>query len=328
MNLYHSEGQVLITSQANGRKFVKVCLRDTKLFSPRLEIETSYSEELIALILDVKGAAWLCDEIARDEDLNYLGKLLENDLRAYFNFEDFAGKRILDFGCGSGASSIWLARLFPQCEIVGIELMDDLLSIANGRLEYYGFQKVKFLKSPSGTEIPHDLGAFDLIVMSAVYEHLLPNERKVIMSKLWQVLPDGGFLFFDQTPNRFFPMESHTTMLPLINFLPDKLTLFAARKFSKRTKGDESWETLLRKGIRGATAAEIRKNLSDNETKALMLKPNRTGLSDGVDLWFQSANLKRLYAIKHTMRVALKAINFLTGVAVVPNLALAFQKER
>lgn len=325
--LEHTDGQVSISKQSNGRKLIKVRLNNEKEFSPRTEIETAYSEDLISLILNVKGAAWLCDEIARDEDRDYVIKYLENELRAYFRFEEFAGKRIFDFGCGSGASTMWLARLFPESEIVGVELVDELLSVAKARLNYYGFKNVSLYKSPSGAELPNDLGEFDLVVMSAVYEHLLPDERKIIMSLLWQRVKENGFLFLNQTPNLIFPFELHTTMLPLINYLPDSMALTAARKFSKRIEPDETWETLLRKGIRGATVREIKKNLTDDETCAVMLKPKHTGLRDRVDLWFLNTNSTKLTKIKQAAKVVLKTINFTTGVALVPDLTLAFQKR-
>lgn len=325
--LEHPDGQVSITEQSNGRKLIKVRLKDEKEFSPRTEIETEYSVDLISLILDVKGAAWLCDEIARDEDRNYVIKYLENELRAYFRFEDFAGKRIFDFGCGSGASTMWLARLFPESEIVGVELVDELLSVAKGRLNYYGFKNVTLHKSPSGMEIPNDLGEFDLVVMSAVYEHLLPDERKIIMSQLWQIVKENGFLFLNQTPNLIFPFELHTTMLPFINYLPDGLALIAAHKFSRRIETNESWETLLRKGIRGATVSEIKKNLAFDETRAIMLQPNRSGLRDRVDLWFQSTGSTRLGKTKQAAKIVLKTIYFSTGIAIVPDVTLAFQKQ-
>src|SRR5687767_10830265 len=249
----HWDGRALISETGNGRRRVSVELFDPALFSPRLECETSYPVDLIRLIVDVKEPAWLCDEIARDEDPEYVLKHLENEFRAYFGEEHFAGRRILDFGCGSGASTMLLARMFPQSEITGVELDGDLLRVAQGRLDHYQFQNVRLLQSPSGKELPNELGTFDVVVLSAVYEHLLPDERTVILPELWRLLNDGGTLFIDQTPHRFFPVELHTTSLPLINYLPDRLTLKAARKFSRRVKEDDSWEFLLRAGIRGAT---------------------------------------------------------------------------
>lgn len=324
--LQHPDGEVTISETPSGRRNIKVQLRDPAIFSPRLECETSYPDELIKLILEIKQPPWLCDEIARDEDPSYVLKHLETEMRAYFRLEDFAGKRILDFGCGSGASSMLLARLFPQSEIVGIELHPELLKVARGRLAHYKFENVSLLESPSGTDLPYGIGCFDLIVMSAVYEHLLPDERVVLMPKIWNLLNDDGILFIDQTPHRYFPLELHTTSLPLINYLPDRLTLKAARKFSRRVSENDSWEFLLRAGIRGATVSEIKKRLRNGESEAILLSPTMTGLHDRVDLWFQTTNPENLKPLKVSARVALKLVNAVTGLAFVPELTLAFRK--
>ena len=325
--LKHRDGSVLLSELEDGRKRLEVRLNDPAVFSPRLKCETSYPSNLIKLILDVKEPAWLCDEIARDEDPDYVLKHLENEMQAYFGDEQFAGKRILDFGCGSGASTMLLARMFPASEVVGVELDRDLVSVAEGRLEHYKFKNVRLLRSPSGTELPAELGAFDLIVLSAVYEHLLPAERNVIMPQLWQHLTDRGILFLDQTPHRFFPLELHTTSLPLINYLPDKLTLRAARKFSRRVDEKETWESLLRAGIRGATVREIKRKLNTSGSRPVLLEPTKNGLRDRVDLWFLTTNPDNLKTLKQSARVLLKAINALTGIAIVPELTLAFRKE-
>jgi hypothetical protein len=101
----------------------------------------------------------------------------------------------------------------------------------------------EFHTSPSPFELP-DLGRFDHIVLNAVWEHMLPAERPVLLPLLLDTLSSGGFLFVCETPHRWFPVETHTTHLPLINYLPAPLAHKTAR-LSDRV-GDETWEELLR----------------------------------------------------------------------------------
>ena len=42
---------------------------------------------------------------------------------------------------------------------------------------------------------------------------------------IWAHLKSGGVLFLNQTPHRYFPVEHHTTNLPMINYFPDTDTL-------------------------------------------------------------------------------------------------------
>lgn len=208
---------------------------------------TSYPIDLIEHVLRVKGAAYLCDEIMRDEDPRYVQSALQRGVLSYRHEADFAGRRLLDFGSGSGSSSVVLARMFPEASIVGVELEPEFVELARHRTEHHRLSdRVSFVLSPDATSLPPDIGSFDFIVMSAVYEHLLPAERREVLALLWTQLKQDGLVFVGQTPYRWFPLEMHTTGLPLINYLPDRLALAYARRFSRRAQSDESWNELLR----------------------------------------------------------------------------------
>ena len=134
--------------------------------------------------------------------------------------------RRLDNGENEGQAQICESH----SEIVGIELQGKLLELAMLRRDHYGYSNVEFFQSPDSCNLHENLGNFDYIVLSAVLEHMLPNERKILIPKLWQLLALGGILFIDQTPFRYFPIEVHTTHLPLINYFPSKLACFCANK--------------------------------------------------------------------------------------------------
>jgi 2-polyprenyl-3-methyl-5-hydroxy-6-metoxy-1,4-benzoquinol methylase len=291
--------------------------------------ETTYPLELIQSILEVKGAAWVCDEISRDQDAGSIQRYFENDFLPYVSPAEFEGKRILDFGCGSGSSTMVLARMFPRSEIVGVELSSEYLRIARARQRFYGYSNVSFLQSPAGTTVPRELGDFDFIVMSAVFEHLLPEERRTVMPQLWARLRVGGCLLLNQTPHRFFPFESHTTGLPLINYLPDRMAHYVARRFSPRGLGGESWESLLRKGIRGATEREILASIGesarDADARPALLPPRRPRYRDRVDVWYAALG-PRHRALKASCRELLRLVERFSGTTWVVNLSLAIGK--
>ena len=52
-----------------------------------------------------------------------------------------------------------------------------------------------------------------------------------------------------------------------------------------------------------------------------------TGLKDRVDLWFLTTNPDNLKLLKQSARMVLKSINAATGIAIVPELTLAFRKK-
>ncbi len=121
----HPEGRVFVEPLASGRNRVRVELRDADTFAPSLSWDTSYPVPLIKRVLGVKGPAWLCDEIMRDEDPGYVERHVRHEILGYLGEEAFSGKTILDFGCGCGSSTMVLARILPAAAIYGVELRDD-----------------------------------------------------------------------------------------------------------------------------------------------------------------------------------------------------------
>ncbi len=290
---------------------------------------TAYPVDLIEHVLAVKGPGYLCDEIRRDEDPAYVQSYVKWDILSYVGADDFQGTRVLDFGSGCGSSSMVLARMVaPSAQIIGVELLPEFIDLARHRARYHGLEhRVQFLQSPSPLSLPKNLGEFDYVVLSAVFEHLLPAERQSVLPLIWSVLKPGGILFLDQTPYRWWPIENHTTELPLLNYLPASLTRWAALRFSKAFRPGESWEELLRKGIRGGTPSEILRILNRTGHRAESLAPCRNNVRDHIDLWYQTSAPAGKVRAKKIMKRALQVIKAVTGTNLVPDVALAIQKS-
>ena len=290
---------------------------------PKMSCVTAYPLPLILKIHAAKDLT-ICDEILREEDPRYVEHSVRSQVLTYVGAQEFAGKRVLDFGCGSGASTLVLSRVLPPCEIVGIELEERLLNIARLRAQHFGVTNLQLLKSPSGDSLPADLGEFDFIMFNAVFEHLLPHERPKLLPLVWQCLRPGGVLFLNQTPYRYSLVEVHTTGgLPLINYLPDSATLWAARKFCKRVQPDETWNSLLRRGIRGSTVPEIL-GILGGKKHARLLRPSAE-VGDRIDLWFATLS-KRHSGVKRTIWSSLKVMKWISGREITPTLSLAIRK--
>ena len=317
-----TDGLVRVMSLPDGRRRIAVEPKPGIPLTRRIW-ETSYP---LALIRDIQAAKglYVCDEIMREEDPRYVEHYLRHEVFGYVDAADFAGRRILDFGCGSGASTVVLTRILPPSEIVGIELEEKLLKIARLRAEHFGARGVRFLQSPSPDAFPDGLGRFDFVLFSAVFEHLLPGERRALLPLVWSHMKPGGVLFLNQTPHRYAPVEMHTTGLPLINYLPDGLALRMARRFSRRVGLEDDWETLLRAGIRGGTVQEILGILSTCGSPVL-LKP-RKHVGDRIDLWYGKLS-SRYSTLKRSIWASLKLLKAATGVELTPELSLAIRKK-
>jgi SAM-dependent methyltransferase len=213
----------------------------------------------------------------------------------------------------------------PGCEVLGVELQERLLQVARLRAEHYGLPATRFLRSPSGDALPEGIGSFDFVLFSAVFEHLLPAERRAVLPLIWRQLRPGGVLFLNQTPYRYSPIEVHTTSgMPLINYLPDRMTLEIVRRFSRRYAGEVSWERLLRDGIRGGTVPEVLGILAQNGHPVLLAPRGEVG--DRIDLWYQGLSARHRW-LKLTIWASLKLVKAVTGKVMAPSLALAVRKE-
>ena len=325
--LSHPDASISL-EKTDGKYAISVEPREGLFISARSCV-TAYSLELIEHILRVKGPAYLCDEIMRDEYSIQVEDSLRWDILSHMREEDFVGRRVLDFGSGGGASSMTLARMFPETEILGVELVPELVELARHRAKFYGVNgRVSFAISPGPNSLLPEIGEFDYIIFSAVYEHLLPAERENLLPVLWAHLKEGGVVFLNQTPYRWFPVEMHTTGLPLINYLPDRLAHFCSRRFSKRVRSDSSWLELLRNGIRGGTTREIMSILGGEGRKAELLNPSQIGVKDHIGLWYLRSSSNRKPRIKRFMMWCFRLFKAVTGITMIPQLSLAIRKER
>jgi 2-polyprenyl-3-methyl-5-hydroxy-6-metoxy-1,4-benzoquinol methylase len=290
------------------------------------DMVTSYPLELIQEIFEEFGARYTIEEIGRDTADNDAQLDLRYSVLAYFP-DDLLNKplKVLDYGCGAGSSTLVLSRLFPNATIIGVDFVDKSLKLARLRKEHYRLHNAEFCQVPSSGSFSN-YKDFDLVFLNAVYEHLLPAERPVVLESLWKALKAGGSLVLNQTPHRWFPIETHTSALPLINYLPDSLARWAQIKLSKRSFGIESWEQMLRRGIRGATVSEILRNIKRVDRGAQLLKPFRIARS-WAGIWYAAKRERMSGGIMAKAIVAAEKLVNATRVPFSPYISIAVLKS-
>ena len=328
--ILHPDGRATLSALANGKRRLRAELSRPGAYVRRAEWHTAYPDWLIKIVLEAKGLGYLCDEIMRDEDPTYIRRHVELTVTAHIDPEELAGGEVLDFGCGAGASTVILSKLLPNSNITGVELSSKNLSIARARAQFYGLQRTRLMLSPAENTLPDRIGPFRAVMLSAVFEHLLPVERKTLLPMLWGLLEPGGVMFIDETPSRWFPIETHTTGLPFINYLPDRLAAAYARRCSRRVRRDHSWDTMCRNGIRGGSVKEILGLLPEADGRPILLEPHRLGIKDPLDLWFRGYATPGGGPVGAMKRKAIPllriAARFVDSTSLVPYLSLAIRK--
>lgn len=295
-------------------------LRDVEIvgdgFVGRRRVTTSYPREMLDAFLAVNGPVWVCDEVARDEDGS---PDLEVCVTAYLDPGELAGKRLLDFGCGAGASTARLGRLLPETHLIGVELEPKLLDLARLRAQHHGI-RADFHLSPTPDQLP-PIDPVDVVLLEAVYEHLLPGERQPILDAIWGALKPGGVLLVNELPFRWFPIEWHTTRLPFLNYLPYRVAT-RLLPLSKRYVSGHDWGWWLRRGIRGGTQRDILQRLGPT---AEPLRPWRDGMSTHADLWFRTATYIENMKVREGLRKLFAVLDHVEPME--PILALGIRKR-
>jgi SAM-dependent methyltransferase len=312
--------------------------------------EIHYSRETLEALLAAKGEAWLQDEVARAEEPAYVQELLRRQIERFMPIE---GRRVLDFGCGCGASAICLARL-GSASVDGVDPQADFVRAARLRAR-------DSRRSPQGdglaerstplagifdfhhvadtTRLPFADGQFDVVVMNAVLEHIPPRRRPAHLREVWRVVAPGGHLFLDETPNRFWPQDFHTTGLWWVPYLP----LGLARRYAiarGRAPADVTRDRLVADGIRGGSYWEIARALGPG-ARCL----NRVRGDDVAAFWARSlarsskegvppGTSRGRMALKRCARVLHRLIDHalwrplgIPAAAFLPALNLCFEKE-
>lgn len=107
-------------------------------------------------------------------------------------------RRILEIGCGEGAVTERLVELYPEAEILAIDVTPRL-----GRMFRGDATRVRFRQVQAETIASEAPAAFDLVLLCDVLHHVPVHSRASILAAAARALADGGTFFFkDWAPSR------------------------------------------------------------------------------------------------------------------------------
>lgn len=111
---------------------------------------------------------------------------------AYYLLGDVTGRRIVDFGCGSGANSALLAN--RGAHVWGIDISEDLLRLAQRRLEVSHRGGATFIAG-SAHDMPFPDASIDVVFGIAILHHL---DLDLVSKEVRRVLKPGGRAIFQE----------------------------------------------------------------------------------------------------------------------------------
>ena len=99
---------------------------------------------------------------------------------------DTAPRRVLDLGTGTGAAATIVARRFPEAQVVGVDLAQEMVETARGKLPSELAGRVTFQRADASS-LPFEDGSFDLVTLA----NMIP-----FFDELTRVLAPGGTALF------------------------------------------------------------------------------------------------------------------------------------
>ena len=181
-------------------------------------------------------------------------------------------KRILDFGCGTGATTAALATYSEQ--VCAFDIDEESMQICKRRISEHGLEsRVQFYCADELDKGKDSMGTFDLILVNGVIEHIPLTKtglRKRIIRSLFELLRTDGCLYINDTPNRLLPVDFHTTQLWWIPWTRAGSECAYRRAVRKGRYSDAGAKSsgplgLEEAGAWGATYWEITSYLKDKE---------------------------------------------------------------
>lgn len=193
------------------------------------EYPTHYSENVIRMLVDRKGPrrAPLYFSFKETRGRHFLAPLFR-----YLRERGAGGLYVLEAGCSFGHITEYLAE---QPEVAAIHAFDtdpDFVRMTRAKVEELGLARVRevlHLPPEEARRLPYPDGRFDVVLAIGVVEHLPVRHRHAWVDEYYRVLAPGGSIAILDTPNRWFPLETHSVGLPLVQWCPPPLAYAYAR---------------------------------------------------------------------------------------------------
>jgi ubiquinone/menaquinone biosynthesis C-methylase UbiE len=112
---------------------------------------------------------------------------------AFHLLGDVQGRRIVDFGCGSGANSILLTN--RGAHVWGVDISEDLLRLARRRLEVNNRHGEATFIAGSAHDLPFPDSSIDVVFGIAILHHL---DLALVSREVRRVLKPGGHAIFQE----------------------------------------------------------------------------------------------------------------------------------
>lgn len=208
-------------------------------------LHQNYFPRLIWGEVALPADRWIATAEGRADLQDHLDRRLDSFRAKVIPWLDAArpllGARILEIGCGTGASTVALAE--QGAIVTAIDIDEPSLRVAAARCAAHNVRCELVQANGAAAKRFLQREKYDFVIFFACLEHMTHTERIEAMHDTWQALPEGALWCLIETPNRLWFFDDHTSRLPFFNWLPDELA-FAYSRFSPREPLRSSYRAL------------------------------------------------------------------------------------
>lgn len=120
----------------------------------------------------------------------------QHKVKELARFEKNSPQKLLDLGCGDGATETYISIQFPSFSVTGIDISNESIAIANKK-EIPGCRFLWF----DGVSIPFPENTFHIVFIAGVLHHVPVSQQQNLVNEVARVLQPGGRLYlFEHNP--------------------------------------------------------------------------------------------------------------------------------
>jgi cyclopropane fatty-acyl-phospholipid synthase-like methyltransferase len=118
---------------------------------------------------------------------------IENTLRRCGEWDTLNRQKCMEYGCGVGRVTIWLANEFEN--ITALDISQGHIELARQRIDTLGIRNIDFQKI-SSLDFLASLQKYDFIFSVIVLQHNPPPVIAMLIEHFFRLLKDGGVAMF------------------------------------------------------------------------------------------------------------------------------------
>jgi ubiquinone/menaquinone biosynthesis C-methylase UbiE len=105
------------------------------------------------------------------------------------------GQRVLDIGCGNGATAVFIVQDY-SCNVTGIDSSDSMVAFSRAKAAERNLSNQVQVLNANGERLPFENNSFDVVLSECAFS--LMSDQEEAASEIWRVLkPEGWFILTD-----------------------------------------------------------------------------------------------------------------------------------